>query len=220
MSSEWDLNNFRIAPLVSDQFDDLPVYLIKHKDHLKAQFALSEHMEFHRNGRPKYAEFTMEGVLYLTENWIFTDVEVAPGQKRLTNKKVIVNFIGNDGSKSNDIVTINKDYDPTSLSDGRLIDKDRVLARETVVAEIKTYIGAVFAAGGLTDEQVSNLVKFVWTESLAPRDDFVSLGTSDYSDYLQNADYSEPQRQWLLTDLSGGGGYTLKQYIIDRLAEV
>ena len=202
--------------LVSGRFDDVPVYLLDFKKHLKPEFALSKELINLPNGRPSMAIYTLEGIRYCTREWEFTDIEYAPGQKILQRKRVVLNYIRPNGSKSDDIVLENKTYDPTSLSDGALIYRDRVMARQTIVDEINAFINGVFAQGGLNDAQVAAMVRFVWNETIGERDDYVSLGTPDYAKYLDNAELTHPERQWLATPIAAG--VTIADYIKQRIS--
>lgn len=218
MSSEWDLDHYRIAPFVSDQFDDQPAYIIDFTKHLKPQFALSKELANSPNGRPMLATYTYEGTVYAERRWEFTDMPVPQGGTVLVNKKVILNYYKTDGTLSPDRILENKNYNLNSLSDLALIYSDRVQARQTIVDEINAFVNAVFASAGMTDAQVAAMVQFVWNESVMERDDYVDLGTTGYADYLANADLTDPNRQWLLTEFDPAApGVTLADYIAARI---
>jgi len=214
MTSEYDLDDYKISSLVDNMYNDFPCNMIDFKRHLQPDKALNKKITMGAEGRPIKSEYfngsDKVAIIY------FTFQEDA-NSGLVTDRKEELVYIKNDDTEGPRILIKHKIYDLTTVGDGVLAMEERVMGRTTIINEMKATILAILQTNNptFTTIQCIGLVKPFWDENDQELRDFIDLGTSGFKDAVVAVDLNTTSYTWL--SYLAAPGVTTKDYIIGKL---
>jgi len=212
MSSIYDTELFKIASVVDETYDDLPVNLIDFKRHLKPTETLNKLVTMGANGRPEKADYTYNNEIYARIDFSF--VEDANG---LINERTeTLYYMELDGSDGPAIIIKHKTYDSSNLCDGALVMQERASARKSIVNEIKAFTAGVLQVTMQCDiPAVVTTIKPFFDDHSQHLYDFIELGDDSFLIAIQGID-TTTDYTWLGTFWNAVPN-TIQEYFISRL---
>lgn len=203
---------FRIMELINNDFKGLPLENIDFKHHAKRDIALNKHVVMLPNGRPDKSEYFYNGDLVAEIRFSFQDQNYL-----MTEKKLHLYYVREDGTYSEPILIKHKIYDHTDLKDGSDAVKERIDAREEIVAGMKAFLsGVLMQALNQTIDQVIITITPFWDETKANRDKFIEFGTDEWKNQITVIDLGSTPHTYLAIPINQEGT-TVKDYLIGSL---
>lgn len=214
MSSIYDLDDFKIQDLVDEIFDDQPANLIDFKRHLQADKALNKIPYFNLNGRPSYAEYYYNDVLYAKRLFEFI---VDPSTDLIQQRIEKLIYIKRDDSEGPEIVIKNKTYDLQVEGDRKAVKKERNDARSSIIDDIEMVIAGVLeVALSINLDDTIVLIEPFWGEYSNDIYKFINLGSETFKDALAAIDLNTTSYTWLSIPVDQQGT-TVRDYMVSRL---
>jgi len=210
MSSEWDVDNYKIMSLIDASMDDVMVNMLNFKTDLRPDIALEKSVFMQDDGRPFYKELKYQDVPYAIVNTFYKVDELG----LLERKIKYLHYIKNDGTLSPAIVISDKRY---GLGDTPLVIDEKKQARHNILSKIKSDI----------------LLGLIWANPTLPHDDIIGMGVTfahdtdqfqrDFEDYgypffrefVEAIDTTDPGYEWMETPVSSEEN--MKDYIVNSL---
>ncbi len=214
MSSEYDVDNYRVFNLVHPAFDDSPVSIVDFTLHLKPQITLEKKITKDIAGRPVISEYFYDDEKIAD---IHFEISVDPNTKLMYRRKEILHYVKYDGTDSPNIIIKDRMYDFTNLDDLELVMAERETARVSILSRLKAFsLGVIQQYNPTSDsDAVVLMVRGLWNETASERDNFIELGDNSLRDYFAAIDLGTTPHTWLGYDI--GGGVTIRDYYVSRL---
>jgi len=213
MSSEWDIQNYKVKSLVSDTYDDIRVHDLDFKIHLRADAVLAKHTFMREDGRPTFKNLTdMHGEVYgIVRTWWVVD---AGGMVQRKTKDLT--YIKNDGSEGPAIRVFDKLYAYLDLVE---VVSEKRRARSNLIDKIKAdiLVGLTLANPDKTEREIVEIgIPFVSATAEAERA-FVDYGFSAFSAFIATMDLSDPSYAWAATPVAHDPLMNMRDYMLDVL---
>lgn len=211
MSSEWDIDHFKIKDLVDPVFGDLAVNLVDFKRHLAPPAALTKKVTYREDGRPVLAEYSYNGEVMSKRHFYY----IVDGNNMLVRRTVLMCYVKTDGSEGPEITLENQTYSAANTAE---LFAEQITARKTVTAQIKkTTLEALVWVHYPTlslPEIVALGIPFIQASEVL-KSQFEEYGYPFYKDFIAACNPLTTGYEWLGTDI--GGGATLQDYMVGAL---
>lgn len=213
MPSQYDVEFYKVFPLVDDYHDCVDVNQIDFKRHLKPAIALNKKVSMQDDGRPLIAEY-FNGSTLIAKIYFYFILDSNSFMTRRTEDLV---YIKNDDTEGLVIRIKDKTYDFSNPMDAARMLEERSQGRKTIIEQIKATTLAVLSAANptLSTEQVIGIGLPFWDEQDIALQHFIGLGTTELLDNVTAIDLATTPHDWLNEEVSAG--VTLKDYMIDKL---
>jgi len=213
MSSEWDIENYKIRSLVSEKHDATQVCDLNFKTHLKADATLAKHASMREDGRPTFKTLTdPAGVVYgIVRTWWLVD-----GGGMVQRKTKDLTYIKNDGSEGPAIRIFDKVYAYLDLVE---VVKEKRRARENLVDKIKAdvLVGLTIANPEMSERDIVNMGIPFAAATGALEKGFIDYGFEGFQAFIATMDATDPAYSWAATPVAHAPLIDMRDYMLDVL---
>lgn len=202
----------KVDALIDNNFKHYPIHKIDFTSHLKKNVVLAKSVHKSLNGRPQKSEYLLNGEKIAKIRWEFMD---APGGLYI-DKKLYLSYYSENGDDGEEFLIEHEIIDFMIPNQLEKSIKERVIARESIVGEIKAVCsGALQVVFQETLENIVIMIKPFWDATKLDRENFIELAITDWRDAISLID-TTAEYGWLDTPVDANGT-TCKDYMLYRL---
>lgn len=212
MSTPWDIELYKILDLSSDGYNDKEVYDFDFTRMLKPNIILDKRLTRDITFRPQYKYSSDNGVDYVRQRWEF----IVGTNGLVEQKNKYLAYYYHDGDLGPEFLIEKVVWDHSNPDHLDAAIKEQVLLRTQIADHLKAMILAVVAVNDptLTTPEVVALTAPFYNELAVERENFIQLGSPEYSASIYAIDLETTPHQYL--NYLVGPGVTLKDYIVSK----